>query len=112
MTENKLNMEIIKSHILNEEIYWTKHCLNRLNQRNISILDVKTAIFKGKIIEYYFEDYPYMSCLILGYTLKDIAIHIVCGIEKDSIYIITVYYPDSKEWKEDKKTRRKNNELF
>lgn len=112
MTKNTLNIEIIKKHILNKEIYWTRHCLNRLNQRNISTRDVKTAIFNGKIVEYYFKDYPYPSCLILGYTLKNVAIHIVCGIGEDLIYMITAYYPDNKEWKKDIKTRRGNNELF
>ena len=33
-------------------------------------------------------------------------IHIVCGIGGDSLWIITAYYPDSKEWEKDMKTRK------
>lgn len=112
MSKNLLNIDIIRKYIVERKVYWTRHCLNRLNKRNISTMDVKRAIMNGEIIEYYDKDYPYSSCLILGYSLYNLAIHIVCGISEDLIYIITVYYPDNKEWKEDKKTRRKNNELF
>lgn len=112
MNKKLLNIETIRKYILRRNMLWTKHCLNRLNQRNISVSDVKRAIFNGDIIEYYFNDYPYPSCLILGYNLDNIAIHIVCGISEELVYMITVYYPDNKDWKEDKKTRRNNNELF
>lgn len=112
MNKKFLNIETIRKHILNRNILWTKHCLNRINQRNITTTDVKRAIINGQIIEYYFKDYPYPSCLILGYNLNNIAIHIVCSVSEKSVCMITVYYPDNKEWKEDKKTRRKNDGMF
>ena len=34
-------------------------------------------------------------------------IHIVCGMNGNLAFIITAYYPDSDEWEEDMKTRRK-----
>ena len=89
-----------------ERIYWTKHCLNRLNQRNILVPEVKEAINNGEIIEYYYEDYPHPSCLILGYTKNSIKLHIVCGISRDILYIITAYHPDENKWEEDMKIRR------
>ena len=82
------------------------HCLNRLNQRNISIQDVKTAIQNGCIIEYYYDDYPYPSCLILGYNIDKKKLHIVCGISEYMVHIITAYYPDRNYWEKDMKTRR------
>ena len=89
------------------KIDWTKHCLNRLNQRNILISDVKEAVKNGKIIEYYYDDYPYPSCLILGYSIKNKILHIVCGVSVDCVHMITAYYPDNEKWEEDMKTRRK-----
>ena len=89
------------------KIDWTKHCLNRLNQRDIMISDVKEGIRNGKIIEYYYDDYPYPSCLILGNSIKNKILHIVCGVSADCIHMITAYYPDSEKWEEDMKTRRK-----
>lgn len=44
MNEALLNIEIIKEYIEKRKIDWTKHCLNRLNQRDILISDVKTAV--------------------------------------------------------------------
>ena len=104
---DKLNINLIKDYVNTRKIDWTKHCLNRLSQRNISILDVKTAINNGKILEYYYEDYPYPSCLIVGYSIQHKILHIVCGISNDFVHIITAYLPDSNKWEEDMKTRRK-----
>ena len=107
MSEDLLNIEIIKEYIKTKKIDWTKHCLNRLNQRDISISDVKTAINNGSIIEYYYNDYPYPSCLILGYELNNKVLHIVCGISDGLVHMITAYYPSTDKWEEDMKTRRK-----
>lgn len=107
MNADLLNIETIREHITKRKIDWTKHCLNRLNQRDILISNVKNAINNGKIIEYYYDDYPYPSCLILGYDTNKEVLHIVCGISKDIVHIITAYYPDTKKWEEDMKTRRK-----
>lgn len=107
MNEDLLNIETIKEFIAKRKVDWTKHCLNRLNQRDILIADVKTAINNGEIIEYYYDDYPYPSCLILGYNINDKILHIVCGMSKDTVHIITAYYPETGKWKEDMKTRRK-----
>lgn len=106
MDNNILNIEVIREYISDKKIDWTRHCLNGLNQRNISTLDVKTAIKNGKIIEYYLDDYPYPSCLILGYNINNIMLHIVCGMSNNLIHIITAYFPDKNKWENDLKTRR------
>ena len=107
MSKDLLNIEIIREYILKKKVDWTKHCLNRLQQRNIKISEVKTAINNGKIIEYYYDDFPYPSCLILGYNINNRLLHVVCGMSEDTIHIITAYYPDTTKWKEDLETRRK-----
>ncbi len=107
MDKNLLNIENIKKCILKRNVIWTRHCLNRINQRNILIVDIKTAINNGKIIEYYYEDYPYPSCLIIGKDTNNNIIHIVCGMNDNLVFIITAYHPDIDEWQEDMKTRRK-----
>lgn len=101
-----MNMKIINKYIFQRKVIWTRHCLNRLSQRDISILDIKTAISNGNIIERYYDDYPYQSCLILGRDNKKRNIHIVCGINNESVYIITAYYPENDKWEKDMKTRR------
>ena len=106
MSEKLLNIENIRNCIINRNVVWTRHCLNRINQRNILILDVKEAIKNGKIIEYYYEDYPYPSCLIWGYDLNNKILHLVLGITEEVVYMITAYYPDNSKWEKDKKKRR------
>ena len=106
MNNNILEIENIKRLMKKRNIIWTKHCLNRLNQRDILIADVKFAINNGNIIEYYNNDYPFPSCLILGRSLSNRQIHIVCAINDETLYIITVYYPDNINWSFDMKRRK------
>ena len=106
MDKDLLNIEIIKEYVSKRKIDWTKHCLNRLNQRNIQISDVKNAVNNGRIIEYYYDDYPYPSCLILGYSINNEILHIVCGVSEGIVHMITAYYPNTEKWEEDMKTRR------
>lgn len=107
-----LNIETIRKYVEKKNILWTKHCLNRINQRDILISDIEIAINNGKIIEYYYDDYPYPSCLILGRDKSNKDIHIVCGISEDYIYMVTAYRPNIDKWENDMKTRREDNELF
>ena len=88
-------------------IIWTQHCLERMQERDISRADVKNVILTGEIIEEYPDDYPHPSCLIFGYTINNRILHIVVGCDTINIYIITAYYPDTKKFEEDLKTRRK-----
>lgn len=86
------------------KILWTQHCLQRMQERDISRLDVKNGIATGEIIEDYPDDYPNPSCLIFGYNVNG---HIIAGCDNINIYIITAYYPDTKKFENDLKTRRK-----
>lgn len=71
------------------------------------VSEVKYAINNGEIIEYYYDDFPYPSCLVLGKDYNNNKLHIVCGISEDFLHIITVYYPNTIKWEKDMKTRRK-----
>ena len=90
------------------KIIWTKHGLERLQERNISRTDVKHGIATGEIIENYPKDFPNPSCLIFGYTVNNRVLHIVAGCDNINIYIISAYYPDTKKFENDLKTRRKS----
>jgi len=107
VNDSFLTINNIRKNIENRNVDWTKHCLNRLNQRNIYISNIKLAIKNGEIIEYYMDDYPYPSCLIVGKDIKNEVLHIICSISNNTVHMITAYYPDSNKWEEDMKTRRK-----
>lgn len=78
----------------------------RMQKRGITTDDVEQYVRAGNIIEYYKNDYPYPSCLILGMSKGNTGMHVVCGIGEGKLWMITAYYPDLEEWFEDLKTRR------
>ena len=102
----KLNIDKIKHFIKEEKIRWTNHVMVRLLQRNITQSDVEYALLNGEIIEEYEDSYPYPSCLVYGINLDNKVLHIVCGSNEEELWIITAYYPDDTEWKNDLKTRK------
>ena len=86
---------------------WTSHVLKRLFERNICLDDVKTVLMNGEIIEQYPDDYPFPSCLLLGYTSTGRPLHIVCGSNGTELWIITAYFPNPANWTDDFRQRRK-----
>ena len=102
-----MDLQIYQTLCAGAKIIWTKHCLERMQERDISRADVKNVIVTGEIIEEYPEDYPNPSCLIFGYTINNRILHIVAGCDNINIYTITAYYPDTKKFESDLKTRRK-----
>ena len=94
-----------------QELYQTRaveltdHYLNMLVKRSISFEDVRSAILSGTIIEQYPDDYPYPSCLILGYAQNG-PLHIVVGLGHKKLWLITTYKPDVDKWEDDFRTRK------
>lgn len=70
--------------------------------------NVVHALSNGEIIEEYPTDYPYPSCLILGLSIAGHSLHIVCGIGREELYLITAYYPDPTVWAADFKERKRD----
>ena len=99
-----MNLEIYQKLCSESKILWTQHCLQRMQERDISRADVKNGIATGEIIEDYPEDYPNPSCLIFGYNVNGRILHIVAGCDNINIYIITAYYPDTKKFENDLRT--------
>ena len=48
-----MNIEIIQSLYRTEKIKWSTHCLERMQERDISIDDIGGCIMSGEIIEDY-----------------------------------------------------------
>lgn len=102
----KLSINIIKQMVENGNIRWTNHVIVRLIQRDIVQADIENVLLNGEIIEEYENDYPYSSCLVYGVNLNNKILHVVCGINKNELWIITAYYPDNVKWEDDLKTRK------
>ena len=91
---------------MSSNIKWSKHCLERIQERDISIADVKSCLQAGEIIEYYPNDFPHPSCLIFGYTQENKVLHIVVGSDGNILFFITAYFPDTDKFEKDLKTRK------
>ena len=83
----------------------TQHSRKRFEERGIKISDICSAISHGEIIEQYPNDYPFLSCLVLG-TNGTSVLHTVVSVSDQFMYIITAYYPDPDKWENDWKTRK------
>jgi len=64
---------------------------------------------KVKIIETYYEDKPFPSFLILGYTEDKRPLHMVIGVNSEDfeLYFITAYQPMLEIWEEGFERRKK-----
>lgn len=87
-------------------IKWSMHCLERMQERDISIADVEFCLKTGEIIEDYPDDFPHPSCLIFGHTQENKILHIVVGSDNSTLFFITAYFPDTDKFEKDLKTRK------
>ena len=107
MEQEKLTAELIKSlSTVNANIVMSSHANLQCIGRIIDSSDILEVLRHGEIIEDYPNDYPFPSCLMLGFIKPDKPMHVCCGLGEGKIYIITAYYPDSKKWEPDMKTRK------
>ena len=84
------------------------HALRQMFQRRISDSDIRELLIIGVIIEEYFDDTPYPSCLVSG-TVNSRPLHVIMAynnVDREAI-VITAYEPDPDMWS-DHFTRRKS----
>ena len=97
-----MDIEKIREVCTLRKIKWSVHVAARMAERDIKRSDVINCIMNGEII----NDYPYPSCLIFGYTLRNRVIHVVLGYDGENVYIVTAYYPNTDKFEADLKTRK------
>jgi len=92
-----------------ERLLFRPHALRQMMhpERMISSTDVRKVIFEGEIIEDYPEDARGHSCLMLERGVGSRALHVVCSPKDEYLAVITAYVPDSDQWIDGFKFRRK-----
>jgi hypothetical protein len=96
----------IQDQLQTGKFEFTRHAFKRAVERNISDREIIEAGANVIIIEDYPDDKYSPSCLILGLTIADRALHFqVSRMESDLLKIITLYEPNESEWL-NYKTRR------
>lgn len=93
--------------IQNDEIEFSRHAVDRMLLRHISVQSVYEAIASGEIIEDYPDDKYGASCLILGFTKSNRPLHVQCSYpSRPLVKVITAYEPEMSAWI-DYRVRRK-----
>lgn len=101
-----MQIDDIKKHILLDNYIITFHAHRRMDERGISTEDLVNLILDGSIIEDYPDSRPCPSALIAGRAGWRYC-HAVVALCENHLRIITVYWPEDGEWK-DNMTRRMN----
>ena len=99
-----MQIDDIKKHILLDNYIITFHAHRRMDERGISTEDLVNLILDGSIIEGYPDSRPCPSALIAGRAGRRCC-HAVVALCENHLRIITVYWPEDGEWK-DNMTRR------
>jgi hypothetical protein len=99
-----------------QEIQWkiqtrqyelSRHALDQSIQRGITITELEDALMGDiEIIEDYPNDKYGLSCLLLGFTDADRALHVLCSYpSRPRLKVITLYEPDPIKWLENRVRR-------
>ena len=88
-------------------ITFSGHAVQRMFTRALQPADVIAIVGSGEVIEDYRGDFPYPSCLLLGWVASS-PVHVVAAREtvSETCVVVTVYSPDPARWSADFRTRR------
>lgn len=102
----ELDIDAIRALCDGGAVKWTAHVLARLQERGIEPSDIRQCIATGRMIEQYPDDYPFPSCLVLGRSVSEKALHAVVGVGQGYLWLITAYYPAPDKWDDDFSIRK------
>lgn len=99
-----INLTHMQSLVRKGRYRITLHAQKRMDQRGITLEELKDVIYHGEVIEEYPEDRPYPSCLIMGRVRGGFPLYVVCAVEK-KVHVVTAHWLDPAKWL-DPETRR------
>ncbi|AEH45816.1 hypothetical protein Thein_1962 [Thermodesulfatator indicus DSM 15286] len=89
------------------KLLFSRHALEKMRERKISVEEVKKTISSGETIKEYRHDKPFPSRLVLGFP-EGRPLHVVLAEDPEGVkYIITVYEPDPSLWEDGFRRRKK-----
>ncbi|MBP8293798.1 MAG: DUF4258 domain-containing protein [Caldilineaceae bacterium] len=97
----------IRRQLMVGDFEFSQHAFRRAVERNISESEIREAGESAQVIEDYPADKYSPSCLLLGFTRGNRALHLqVSRAETELTKIITLYEPTRDEWYADLTRRR------
>jgi hypothetical protein len=92
---------------MDQRLVFRVHAIQRMFERGITEEDVRSVLETGQDIEYYPNDSPYPSRLLLGWRgMRPVHIVVADNHEENEVLIITVYEPDKALWEPDFRRRK------
>ena len=90
-----------------KKMLFSRHAMERMFEREISVNAVLMTAREGRIIESYTDDSPYPSFLVLGYS-GDRPLHCVVAYNREigECVVVTTYIPDPEKWDDDFRRRK------
>ena len=87
----------------------SRHAEERRLKQGVLIDMIHSIVHDFDVIEDYPEAYPLPAKLLIGFW-NQTPLHVVAGfdLDREIVYIITVYIPDSEHFEPDWRTRRRN----
>ena len=96
-----MRLDQISSCVASNNFRLTAHAEFERTADQITLTEIKESLLSArlKIVEDYPNDPRGSSCLAVGFTKKNMPIHVVCGMgDSGTLIIITIYRPDPQEW--------------
>jgi hypothetical protein len=91
------------------ELRFKVHAIIQMEERGLTVDDIRTALSNGEDIETRPEENPYPARLVLGVcSLGPLHVAVRDNIEDEEMIVETAYQPDPALWEPDFKTRRKS----
>jgi hypothetical protein len=92
-------LQEIRQKIAHGKFEFSRHAVDRMFLREITVQDIRDAIASGEVIEDYPHDKYGPSCLIYGLTKNGRPLHIQCSYpSRPLIKVVTLYEPNPDEW--------------
>lgn len=90
-----------------KSLRYTRHAVQRMASRGLSAATVADIVEHGDVIEDNPTDFPYPSCLLLGWD-GGTAFHVVAARDpvNEECVVVTVYVPEPARWTPDFRKRK------
>lgn len=88
----------IRQQAAERSLRLTLHAHQEMVQESIAIEEVLEALAGCELLEEYPDDRRGPSCLVLGYTVLERPLHMVCTTQQQLLILITVYEPVPPKW--------------
>jgi len=101
-------LSFIQNCVREGKLFWSYHVNMRMRERGINRDMVLKSVDSFELIESYPEDKYLPSYLVYAIQHNTQVFHVLFAVDvaEENARVVTVYYPDVRQWKRDMKTRR------